>query len=68
MYLYKGEILAAVVLFGVIWAIVPWNPLSVSDAIWAALSVLCIAVGVVVLAEKAAEWIAGGLKDERMGD
>lgn len=68
MYLYKGEILAAVVLFGVIWAIVPWNPLSVSDAIWAALSVICIAVWIVVMVEKAAELIVGGLKDERMGD
>lgn len=61
MYIYKGEMLAGVVIFGILWGIVPWDPMNVVEGFWAALAVVCIAFGIVVLAEQAAGWISNRL-------
>ena len=45
--LHEAEIMATVVLFVVIWMVIPWNPLSASEAVLAVLSVVALSWGIV---------------------
>lgn len=68
MYIYKSEFAIAAVIFGVLWKVIPWNPLNLFEGIVAGTALLVVSFAILALVEKAAELIVGGLKDERMGD
>lgn len=53
MYIYKGELLAGVVIFGILWGIMPWDPMTVSETVMAGLSMLAVCFGCVAMAEHA---------------
>lgn len=57
--LSEAEIMATVVLFVVIWMVIPWNPLSASEAVLAVLSVVALAGGIVALVEYAIREVIG---------
>lgn len=57
--LREAEIMATVVLFVVIWMVIPWNTLSASEAVLAVLSVVALAGGIVALAEHAIREVIG---------
>ena len=64
MYLYKGELVAGMIIFGIAWALIPWNPLTAAETAMAAISVLAVSFGTVAVAEQAAEKIIRELKKE----
>lgn len=49
--LYEARILATMAFFCTIWLIIPWNPLSAYEGLWAVLSVLALAGGGVACVE-----------------
>lgn len=65
MYIYKGEIIAAITIFCILWAIIPWVPLTVFEGVVAGFSLVCISIGAVALAEQFAGWVVDELKGGR---
>lgn len=59
MYIYKCEMLAIAVIAGILWAIIPWSPLSVAEGMLAGVYLVIFSAGVVALFEMAVEGITG---------
>lgn len=64
MYIYKGELVAGMIIFGIAWALIPWNPLTTAETAMAAISVLTVSFGTVAMVEQAAEKIIRELKKD----
>ena len=56
---HEAEILATMILFCALWLIIPWNPLTAYEALWAVLSVVALAGGIVALVEHAIREVIG---------
>ena len=57
MYIYKSEFAIAAVIFGVLWKVIPWNPLNLFEGIIAGTSLIVISFAIVALVEEAAVMI-----------
>lgn len=57
MYIYKSEFAIAAVIFGVLWKVIPWNPLNLFEGIVAGASLLVVSFAIVALVEEAAVMI-----------
>lgn len=57
MYIYKSEFAITAVIFGVLWQIIPWNPLNLFEGIVAGVSLLVVSFAIVALVEEAAVMI-----------
>lgn len=47
MYMHLWEMFAIAIIAGLLWAIVPWEPLTACEAVLAVLSVVALAWGIV---------------------
>lgn len=58
---HEAEILAVMVVFCILWLVIPWEPLTAYEALWAVLAVVGLAWGIVAGAEhligEAKAWI-----------
>ena len=61
MYIYKSEWLAFMAIFGTLWAVIPWSPLSWGEGILAGFYLVIISFGIIA----AVEQIAGYIMEER---
>jgi len=57
MYIYKSEFTIAAVIFGVLWKVIPWNPLNLFEGIVAGAALLVVSFAIVALVEEAAVMI-----------
>ncbi len=53
MFISKGEMLSAMLIFGVLWAVLPWEPLSAFEGMLAAFYLLIISFGIMAVGQKA---------------
>ena len=55
MYMHLWEMFAIAIITGLLWAIVPWSPLSTLEGLMAGFYLLLISAGILALAEQAFE-------------
>ncbi len=56
---HEAEILAVMIVFCILWLIIPWEPLTAYEALWAVLAVVALAGGIVALAEHVIREVIG---------
>lgn len=52
MYVNKWEMLSAMLIFGVLWAVLPWEPLSTFEGMLAAFYLMIISFGSMAVIQK----------------
>lgn len=57
MYIHKWELLLIALIAGILWRIVPWSPLSVTEGALAGFYLILISAGIVAVLEQAFEAI-----------
>lgn len=57
--LREAEILATMIIFCALWLIIPWEPLTPINALWAVLAVVALAGGLVALVEHVIREVIG---------
>lgn len=57
MYVHKWELLSIAIIAGLLWAIVPWSPLTTLEGLMAGFYLLIISAGILALVEQAWEAI-----------
>lgn len=57
MYVHKWELFIIALIAGLLWAIVPWSPLSTLEGLMAGFYLLLISAGILAVAEQAFEAI-----------
>lgn len=57
MYMHLWEMFAIAIIAGLLWAVVPWSPLSTLEGLMAGFYLLIISAGILALAEQAFEAI-----------
>jgi len=56
---HEGEIVAVMAVFVLLWMVIPWEPLTAWESVWAVASVVAIAWGVVIGAVYLVEEVIG---------
>lgn len=57
MYVHKWELFAIAIIAGILWAVVPWSPLTTFEGLLAGFYLLLISAGILAVAEQAFEAI-----------
>lgn len=53
MYVYKGEMIGAAIIFGILWAIIPWDDvLSTYEMVMTSGTMLMVSFGIVAVIEQ----------------
>lgn len=64
MYIYKSEWLAFMAIFGTLWAVIPWSPLSYGEGILAGFYLVIITFGIIALLEMVIEHVMDEIRKE----
>ncbi len=65
MFISKWEMLTAMLIFGILWAILPWEPLSAFEGMLAAFYLMIFSFGSMAIGQKAILTIIEKVKEVR---